>query len=62
MNEEDGTLKDPMAILKLFEEKGLDYNVTTIFTSGSGISACIGDLAMRILNNEKSGIYFGSWA
>ena len=62
LNEKEGTLKEPMEIVKILESRNLDYNVTSVCTSGSGISACVIDLAMRVLGNNKTGLYLGSWA
>jgi thiosulfate/3-mercaptopyruvate sulfurtransferase len=47
---------------KIFYSNGLDPTLTTVLTSGSGISACILALALNVLDNDKASVYLGSWA
>ena len=43
-------------------DAGIDTTLPTVHSCGSGVTACIVDLAMRILGAEKSAIYDGSWS
>ena len=58
---EDCTLRDTKEIADVFYNAKLDPFLTSIVYSGRGISACILDLAMRSLGNDKTILYLGSW-
>jgi thiosulfate/3-mercaptopyruvate sulfurtransferase len=59
---ENGRLKPPEALQKIFAEAGLDAAVPSITSCGSGVSAAIVSLALEVLGNPTSQIYDGSWA
>lgn len=60
---EDGTLKANEQLRAIFEERKVEVNKFTINSCGSGVTACIVDLALRILGNEhKTKVYDGSWS
>jgi thiosulfate/3-mercaptopyruvate sulfurtransferase len=59
---EDGTLKTPDALKRLFAERGIDTNKPTVTTCGSGITAAIASLALAVLGARKTSLYDGSWA
>lgn len=40
----------------------VDANVPTINSCGSGITACIVDLALRLMGSTTTRVYDGSWA
>jgi len=54
MLNEDGTFKGNEDLLSLFKEKGIDANKPTVNTCGSGVTACVLDLALRLLGNDKT--------
>ena len=58
---EDGTLKSDAELGKIFTQRDIDTTLPTINSCGSGMTACVVDLALRILGNEKSMLYDGSW-
>jgi 3-mercaptopyruvate sulfurtransferase SseA len=47
--------------MNVFLKAKLDPFITTMCTSGQGISACILDLALRSLNNPNSLLFVGGW-
>ena len=60
---ENGTLKTNEQLRAFFDENGVDINKFTINSCGSGVTACVVDLALRILGNEhKTKVYDGSWS
>jgi len=59
---EDGTLKSPDALRKLFAARGLDLAKPFATTCGSGITAAIEMLALTAAGAEKIALYDGSWA
>jgi thiosulfate/3-mercaptopyruvate sulfurtransferase len=59
---EDGTLKAPDALKRLFAERGIDTSKPTVTTCGSGITAAIASLALAVLGARKTSLYDGSWA
>jgi len=62
INEGDGTLKNRKELTSIFDKANIDTTMTTMCTSGSGITSCILDLALRSFGNEKASVYIGSWA
>ena len=61
LNLDTQTLKSDKELAKLFLEKDVDINVTTTTYCGSGLSACVVNLALEVLGNEKTILYDGSW-
>jgi len=61
LNQEDGTFKSDKDLAKIFKDKNIDTTVNTINSCGSGVTACIVDMALRIMGAEKTAIYDGSW-
>ena len=59
---DDGTMKDEGALRAAFAEAGVDLDKPVITTCGSGISACILDLALERLGHRRHSVYDGSWA
>lgn len=62
LNKDDGTLKSDTELTQLFEEQGIQIGKTTVNTCGSGVTACVVDLAMSLLGHEKGILYDGSWS
>ena len=59
---ESGELKPDEELSKIMLDAGINTSVPTVHSCGSGVTACIVDLAMCILGAEKSSIYDGSWS
>ena len=59
---ETGELKPDEELAKIMLDAGIDTTAPTVHSCGSGVTACIVDLAMRVLGAEKSSIYDGSWS
>jgi len=57
-----GCLKSDKDLSKIFLEKNIDTTVHTINSCGSGVTACMIDLALRVVGGEHSHIYDGSWS
>ena len=55
-------MKPDKELAKIMLDVGIDTTLPTVHSCGSGVTACIVDLAMRILGAEKSAIYDGSWS
>ena len=58
---ENGILKEPEELKKIFEEHGVDMNKQTIHSCNTGNTACIVDLAYRLAGGDKTSVYDGSW-
>ncbi|TYB82016.1 3-mercaptopyruvate sulfurtransferase [Maritimibacter fusiformis] len=59
---EDGTMKSPEELKAAFEAAGIDLAKPVISTCGSGVTACILDLALTRLGHPRHAVYDGSWA
>lgn len=59
---EDGTMKSPEDLKAAFEAAGIDLAKPVISTCGSGVTACILDLALTRLGHPRHAVYDGSWA
>ncbi|MAM93704.1 3-mercaptopyruvate sulfurtransferase [Parvibaculum sp.] len=59
---EDGTMKNPEELKRLFEEAGVDLNRPVITTCGSGVTASILALGLAVLGKPQVPVYDGSWA
>jgi len=59
---EDGTMKNPEELKKLFEGAGIDLNRPVVTTCGSGITASILALGLAVLGKPQVPVYDGSWA
>lgn len=59
---EDGTMKAPDALKAAFEAAGIDLARPVISTCGSGVTACILDLALTRIGHPRHAVYDGSWA
>ncbi|MFT7390948.1 MAG: thiosulfate/3-mercaptopyruvate sulfurtransferase [Paracoccaceae bacterium] len=58
----DGTMKDPAALIAAFEGAGVDMSAPIVSSCGSGITACILDLALERVGHRRHAVYDGSWA
>ena len=59
---EDGRLRSPEMVGRLFADAGLDPAKPVIATCGSGLSAAIVALALEVAGHPDARIYDGSWS
>ncbi len=59
---DDGTLKTPAELSKIFAGAGIDPALPVITTCGSGVTASILSLALAVLGQTNAAVYDGSWA
>jgi thiosulfate/3-mercaptopyruvate sulfurtransferase len=59
---EDGTLKAPAELSKIFAGAGIDPALPVVTTCGSGVTASILSLALAVLGQTNAAVYDGSWA
>ena len=59
---EDGTMKDEAGLRAAFDAAGADLSKPVITTCGSGVTACILDLALERLGHTNHAVYDGSWS
>lgn len=58
----DGTMKDEDAIKAAFQGAGVDLGKPIVSSCGSGVTACILDLALERIGHRRHAVYDGSWA
>ena len=59
---DDGTLKAPAELSKIFAAARIDPALPVITTCGSGVTASILSLALAVLGQTNAAVYDGSWA
>ncbi len=59
---DDGTMKDPVSLRRVFEAAGADLTKPVITTCGSGVTAAILSLALERIGIRDHALYDGSWA
>jgi len=59
---DDQTLKAPADLAAIFEAAGVDLARPVISTCGSGVNACILDLALTRIGHPRHAVYDGAWA
>ena len=57
-----GCLKSDEDLKAIFDSRGLDLNKKTVFSCGSGVAACIAELAWTLCGGSQGYIYDGSWS
>ena len=57
-----GCLKSDEELKAIFESRGLDLKKKTVFSCGSGVAACIAELAWTLCGGSEGYIYDGSWS
>ena len=65
VNPEDGSMRSKEELVKIFADKGISLDKPIVNTCGSGVTACVVDLGLKLAgfqNPENSQIYDGSWA
>jgi thiosulfate/3-mercaptopyruvate sulfurtransferase len=60
--EEDKTMKPQNELQKIFEEAGVDANMPTVTSCGSGITAAVIYLGLAIAGHRHVALYDGSWS
>jgi thiosulfate/3-mercaptopyruvate sulfurtransferase len=55
-------MKDNAGLQAAFEAAGADLSKPVISTCGSGVTACIIDLALERLGHRNHAVYDGSWS
>ncbi|WP_455916664.1 3-mercaptopyruvate sulfurtransferase [Pantoea agglomerans] len=58
---EDGELKSPKALEKIFSQQGVDLTQPIVTSCGSGVTAVVVILALTTLGVENVTLYDGSW-
>lgn len=58
----DGTMKDEAALRAVFAATGVDLSRPVISSCGSGVTACVVDLALERVGHRQHAVYDGSWA
>jgi thiosulfate/3-mercaptopyruvate sulfurtransferase len=59
---EDGTLKSPREIERLFEDADVDLNKPVVASCGSGVTACVLALGLAQTGHRRIAVYDGSWS
>ena len=59
---DDGTMKSPEALRKVFTAAGADLSKPVITTCGSGVTAAIISLALERIGHRDHALYDGSWS
>jgi thiosulfate/3-mercaptopyruvate sulfurtransferase len=58
---EDGTMKSPDELRKIFDAAGVNLKKPTITTCGSGVTAAILSLGLEMIGHRDNAVYDGSW-
>ncbi len=58
---EDGMFHDPETLKSLFAEAGIDVAKPVTATCGSGVTACVLAMGLRLVGNKDTVVYDGSW-
>ena len=62
IDQETGCLRTDAELKEIFSSKGLDMGKNTVHSCGSGVTACIADLAWNICEGKPAAMYDGSWS
>jgi thiosulfate/3-mercaptopyruvate sulfurtransferase len=57
----DGTFRAPAALRARFAQAGADGSRAVVTSCGSGVTACILTLGMRLAGLPEGAVYDGSW-
>lgn len=58
----DGTMRSPAELTSLFAEAGIDLKRPIATTCGSGVTASVLALALRVIGAPDAAVYDGSWS
>ncbi|CAI2374942.1 unnamed protein product [Moneuplotes crassus] len=61
LTEDNSAFKSKEEISKQMEEDGVDTRKHIVFSCGSGVTACISELAAEVVGVEKTSVYDGSY-
>ena len=56
------TFKTKSELMNIFKENNVDYDKPTVFTCGSGVTACVLGLSYFLISDKNAVIYDGSFA
>ncbi|WP_343116475.1 3-mercaptopyruvate sulfurtransferase [Ostreiculturibacter nitratireducens] len=59
---DDGTMKSPEELVRIFDGVGVDRGKPVITSCGSGVTAAIINLALERMGHRNHALYDGSWA
>ena len=59
---DDGTMRPPAELKRIFEAAGVDLAKPIISSCGSGVNAAILDLALTRIGHKRHAVYDGAWA
>ena len=62
INFQTNTFKTKSELMNIFKENNVDYDKPTVFTCGSGVTACVLGLAYFLISDKNAVIYDGSFA
>ena len=62
VNPETGCMKSNNELRAVFEKAGVDYTKKTIHSCGSGVTACIVQMAYEMTGGRNDTMYDGSWS
>ena len=63
INSETNAFKTKSELIKIFGENNVDYFKRSVFSCGSGVTACVLGLAYSLINDRYfPAIYDGSWS
>ena len=57
-----GVLKPTEELAEIFKKANVDPKLPAINSCGSGVTACIVDVALRLCGSERTAVYDGSWS
>lgn len=60
--QENGRMKEPDALRRVFAENGIDPDRPILTTCGSGVTAAIVSLALETMGKPARALYDGSWS
>jgi thiosulfate/3-mercaptopyruvate sulfurtransferase len=49
VNQDTATFKSDDELSQIFQERNIDPNLLTILSCGSGVTACVSDIAFRLM-------------
>jgi len=62
INSNTNTFKTKHQIIKIFKKNNIDYYKPTVFSCGSGVTACVLGLAYFLISDKNAVIYDGSFS
>ena len=56
-----GCLKPNNQLKEIFKTNNVDIGKCSVFVCYSGVTACIAELAWKLVSGKKAAVYDGSW-